>query len=88
MDSHEVHLEASPVEDKQPCPTCNSKQNVKRDGRNSTRKVRHLSIFGRKCFLHVPSPRLVCSRCHIGFGWSYELVGPKQRYSSLFVIKP
>jgi transposase len=84
VDSQEVHLEASPVTYKQPCPVCDSEQDVKRDGRNKTRQIRHLSVFGRKCFLHIPSLRLACSRCHIGFVWSYEFVGPKQRYSRLF----
>lgn len=80
----EVHLEASPVAYKQPCPVCYSEQSVKRDGRNKSRKIRHISIFGKKCFLHIPSLRLACSRCNIGFVWSYAWVGPKEQYSRLF----
>ncbi|WP_209439940.1 hypothetical protein [Paenibacillus sonchi] len=38
----EVHLEASPVAYKQPCPLCNSEQSVKRDGRNKSRQIRHI----------------------------------------------
>ncbi|MEC0373694.1 ISL3 family transposase [Paenibacillus chibensis] len=80
----EVHLEASPVAYKQPCPICHSEQSVKRDGRNKSRKIRHVSIFGKKCFLHIPSLRLACARCNIGFVWSYTWVGPKEQYSRLF----
>ncbi|QWU16168.1 ISL3 family transposase [Paenibacillus sophorae] len=87
MDAHQVHLEASPVTDKQPCPVCHSEQYVKRDGRNKLRKIRHLAVFGRKSYLHVPSLRLACSRCSVGFVWSYEFVGPKQRYSRLFRLQ-
>lgn len=54
----EVHLEASPVAHKQPCPICHSEQAVKRDGRNKPRKIRHVSVIGKKCFLHIPSLRL------------------------------
>lgn len=84
MDTKEVHLKASPVNYKQPCPICNSKQHVKRDGRNNMRKIRHLSIFGRKCYLHIPSLRLACTHCRISFVWTYDFVGPKQRYSRAF----
>jgi transposase len=80
----EVHLEASPVGHKQPCPICHSEQAVKRDGRNTPRKIRHISIFGKKCFLHIPSVRLACSQCKVGFVWSYTWVGPKEQYSRLF----
>lgn len=80
----EVHLEAKPVVYKQACPLCHSEDAVKRDGRNTPRKIRHVSIFGKKCFLHVPSIRLACSRCHIGFVWSYTWVGPKEQYSRAF----
>lgn len=38
-------------------------------------------MFAKKTFLHVPSIRLSCTTCEAGFGWSYEFVGPKQRYS-------
>ncbi|MEK5400353.1 transposase family protein [Paenibacillus sp. FSL K6-2859] len=59
---------------------------MKRDGRNKSRKIRHVSIFGKKCFLHIPSLRLACSRCKIGFVWSYAWVGPKEQYSRLFPL--
>lgn len=84
MDTQTVHLEASPVACKQPCLICSSEQDVKRDGRNKPRKIRHLSIFGKKSYLHVPSLRLSCTRCQISFVWVYDFVGPKQRYSWLF----
>ncbi|WP_232238766.1 transposase family protein [Paenibacillus forsythiae] len=89
MDAHQVHLEASPVTDKQPCPVCHSEQYVKRDGRNKLRKIRHLAVFGRKSYLHVPSLRLACSRCSVGFVWSYEFVGPNSLYgiALIYVIK-
>ncbi|OXM13929.1 ISL3 family transposase [Paenibacillus herberti] len=84
IDTKEVHLEASPVTYKQPCPGCHSEQDVKRDGRNASRKIRHLSIFGKKSYLHVPSIRMACTRCQISFVWMYDFVGPKQRYSWAF----
>lgn len=74
----EVHLEASLVAYKQACPLCHSEEAVKRDGRNTPRKIRHVSIFGKKCFLHIPSLRLACSQCNIGFVWSYSCVGSKE----------
>jgi transposase len=84
MDTQEVHLELSPVAYKQACPICHSLQDVKRDGRNKSRKIRHLSIFGRKSYLHVPSLRMACMRCRVSFVWTYDFVGPKQRYSRAF----
>lgn len=84
MDATEVHLEATPVAYKQPCPLCHSEAFVKRDGRNSTRQIRHLSIFGRKSYLHIPAIRMTCTACGIRFVWSYVFVGPKQRYSQAF----
>jgi transposase len=54
----EVHLEASPVAHKQPCPICHFEQAVKRDGRNKPRKIRLVSVIGKKCFLHIPSLHL------------------------------
>jgi len=87
MDTQEVLLEASPVVYKQSCPICHSTQDVKHDGRNKPRKIRHLSIFGRKSYLHVPTLRLACTRCRIGFVWTYDFVGPKQRYSRAFRIQ-
>lgn len=81
---NEIHLEATPVAYKQACPQCCSEQSVKRNGSNDPRKIRHLAIFSKKSYLHVPSIRLVCSCCQIGFVWSYDFVGPKQRYSRLF----
>jgi hypothetical protein len=42
----EVHLEASPVAFKQACPLCHSEEAVKRNGRNTPRKIGHVSIFG------------------------------------------
>lgn len=84
MDAKEVHLEAAPVAYKQPCPLCHSEAAVKRDGRNSARQIRHLSIFGKKSYLHVPAIRMICTKCRIRFVWNYTFVGPKQRYSRDF----
>ncbi len=84
IDAQEVHLEASPVAYKQPCPICDSEQHVKCDGRNQPRQIRHLSILGRKSYVHVPSQRLTCTRFGIRFVWMYDFVGPKQRYSRAF----
>lgn len=84
IDTNEVHLEATPVAYKQACPLCHSEQAVKRNGSNSPRKIRHLAVFGKKSYLHVPSIRLECSCCQIGFVWVYDFVGSKERYSRLF----
>jgi len=84
IDTNEIHLEATPVAYKQACLICDSDEFVTRDGRNNPRKIRHLAIFEKKSYLHVPSIRLVCSHCRIGFVWIYDFVGPKQRYSRLF----
>lgn len=84
IDADEVHIEAVPLGDKQCCPCCGSDQDVIRKGKNDTRRVRHLSIFEKKTYLHVPSIRMYCTRCEAGFVWAYEFVGPKQRYSKLF----
>lgn len=34
--------------------------------------------------MHLPALRLACSRCQIGFVWSYSCVGPKEQYSCAF----
>ncbi|MFB9276607.1 transposase family protein [Cohnella cellulosilytica] len=80
----EVHIEAVPLDDKQICPCCASDQAVIRKGSNGMRTVRHLSVFEKKTYLHVPAIRMFCSRCEAGFVWAYHFVGPKQRYSRLF----
>jgi transposase len=84
LNTNEVHLEAKPVAYKQPCPVCQSEQGVIRNGQNEPRKIRHLNLLGKRCYVVVPSLRLLCSHCQIGFVWSYEFVAPKQRYSHLF----
>nr|WP_267885650.1 hypothetical protein [Paenibacillus durus] len=66
---------------------CQLEQDVKRDGRNKPRKIRHLNLFSKKSYLYVPSLRLACSRCRVGFVWTYEFVGPKERYSRLFRLQ-
>ncbi|QTH46737.1 ISL3 family transposase [Cohnella sp. LGH] len=80
----EVHIEALPLDDKQICPCCDSDQAVIRKGSNGMRTVRHLSVFEKKTYLHVPTIRMFCSNCEAGFVWAYDFVGPKQRYSRLF----
>jgi transposase len=84
IDADELHIEAVPLGDKQCCPCCGFDQAVIRKGRNDMRRVRHLPVFGKKTYLHVPSIRMYCTRCEAGFVWTYEFVGPKQRYSKLF----
>ena len=83
----EVYLEANPVAYKQPCPVCQSEQSVIRNGYNKPRKIRHLTLLGKRCYIVVPSLRLFCSHSQIGFGWNYAFVGPKQRYSYLFRLQ-
>jgi len=84
IDADELHIEALPLGDKQCCPCCGSDQDVIRKGANDRRIVRHLSVFEKQTYLHVPSIRMYCTRCEAGFVWAYEFVGPKQRYSRLF----
>ncbi|MCU6711655.1 ISL3 family transposase [Paenibacillus sp. J5C_2022] len=84
IESDELHIEALPLSDRQCCPCCGSDQNVIRKGSNDMRTVRHLSVFEKKTYLHVPSIRMYCTRCEAGFVWAYEFVGSKQRYSRLF----
>ncbi|WP_342481784.1 transposase family protein [Paenibacillus sp. FSL L8-0340] len=84
----EVHLEASPVAYKQACPLCRSEEAVKRDGRNTPRKIRHVSIFGKKCFLHIPSLRLACSRCNIGLFGLIRVLAPRNNTVVLFACRP
>ncbi|WP_197255191.1 transposase family protein, partial [Paenibacillus dendritiformis] len=84
IDADELHIEAFPISEKQCCPCCGSDQNVIRKGSNGIRIVRHLPVFEKKTYLHVPSIRMFCKHCEAGFVWMYEFVGPKQRYSSLF----
>nr|WP_231578462.1 MULTISPECIES: transposase family protein [Paenibacillus] len=84
MATDELHIEAIPRSHKQRCPLCKSDQNLIRKGSNGIRTVRNLPVFAKKTFLHVPSMRLSCTTCEVGFGWFYEFVGPKQRYSWLF----
>lgn len=82
--TEELHIEAIPRSYKQCCSMCKSDQNVILKGSNGMRFVRHLPVFVKKAFLHVPSIRLFCTNCEVGFGWSFEFVGSKQRYSWLF----
>ncbi|GGG18909.1 ISL3 family transposase [Paenibacillus aceti] len=84
IDTDELHIDAIPLGDKQSCPCCGSDQDVILKGRNEPRIVRHLPVFGKKTYLHVPSIRMHCNRCETGFVWAYKFVGPKQRYSRLF----
>jgi Transposase and inactivated derivatives len=84
VDLNELHIEAVPIAHRQSCPICLSVRHVIRKGTNGVRTVRHLPIFEKKSYLHVPAIRLYCTSCHAGFGWTYEFVGQKQRYSKLF----
>ena len=84
MNTQTVHLEASPVACKQPCPICGSEQDVKRDGRNKPRTIRHLSIFGKKelfaCSISSLGLHALPNQLRLDLG----LCRPKQRYSRLF----
>lgn len=84
LDANELHIEAMPLDHKQCCPICKSDQHVIRKGTGGMRKVRHLPVFEKRVYLHVPSIRMRCTGCEVGFGWTYAFVGPKQRYSALF----
>ncbi|CAH1059814.1 hypothetical protein [Paenibacillus pseudetheri] len=82
--SDELHIEALPVDYKQNCPCCMSDQAVIRKGSNVIRRIRHLQVFDKKTYLCVPSIRMYCVNCGIGFVWAYDFVDPKQRHSHLF----
>ncbi|MBO9604679.1 MAG: ISL3 family transposase [Paenibacillaceae bacterium] len=83
-DPEELHFEAVPVDQHQSCPICLSDAPVVRRGTNGMRKIRHLPVFEKKSFLHVPAIRLYCKACEMGFVWAYEFVEPKQQYSKAF----
>ncbi|MEK3911797.1 transposase family protein [Paenibacillus sp. FSL H7-0331] len=83
---NEIHLETAPTAYKQACPICYSEAFVKRNGSNNPRKIRHLAVFGKKSYLCVPSIRMVCSCCQIGFVWTYGFVGPKRSGTTAFFV--
>jgi transposase len=76
MNEDEVHIEVKPTSNKQCCPVCRRDKFVCLKGSNGFRKVRHLPAFGKKVYLIVPSIRMFCSSCEIGFVWLYEFVEP------------
>lgn len=79
-----IHLQAEPSAPIQPCPCCHADPFVIRKGSNGWRKVRHLSAFGKKTYIYVPSIRMRCTRCCLDFVWVYGFVLPKRRYSYAF----
>lgn len=80
----EIHLHAKPQEDVQSCPCCSTNEGVQRKGSNGYRRIRHLSVFAKKTIIHVPSIRMYCTGCKLGFVWCYSFVQPKRRYSCAF----
>lgn len=84
MSTDEVHIELTPVAQKQCCPICRSDEFVILKGSNGVRKVRHLPVFEKKVYLLLSAIRMLCSKCEAGFVWDYSCVGPKKRYSNLF----
>jgi transposase len=84
MSAEELHIEVTPVAQKQCCPICRSDEFVILKGSNGMRKVRHLPAFEKKVYLLLSSIRMHCSKCEAGFVWDYLCVGPKKRYSHLF----
>lgn len=79
-----LQIELVPEGNKQACPLCQSKQNVIRKGANKTRRVRHLSSFGKRVYLCLPAIRLYCKDCDCNFSWNYPFVGEKKRYTYEF----
>lgn len=84
VNDDEVHLEGTPVIQKQCCSICRSDEGVTLKGSNGFRKIRHLPAFEKNVYLLVPAIRMYCTSCQAGFVWSYDFVGPKKRYSHLF----
>ncbi|OMF26761.1 ISL3 family transposase [Paenibacillus sp. FSL H8-0548] len=84
ISADEIHIEVTPIAQKQCCSICRSDEYVIRKGSNDIRSVRHTPAFGKKVYLLVPSIRLACNQCDVGFVWVYEFVGTKRQYSNLF----
>lgn len=84
MNDDEVHIEVTPVAQKQCCPICRTDEFVTRKGSNHLRTVRHLPVFEKKTYLLAPAIRMKCKQCEAGFVWAYRFVGPKKRYSNLY----
>lgn len=79
----QIFIEALPIEQKQPCPICRSRQTIRR-GLGYTRKVRHLDAFSCQVYMKLPAIRLSCKDCHASFVWDYPFVASKKRYTKAF----
>jgi transposase len=84
ISAEELHIEVTPVAQKQCCPICRSEEFIILKGSNGMRKVRHLPAFEKKVYLLLSSIRMQYSKCESGFVWDYLCVGPKKRYNHLF----
>ncbi len=81
--AEEVSVWVEPSEYIQNCPCCGRNQ-VIRNGKDGFRFVRHLPIAEKKCLLIVPQIRLRCKNCSATFGWQYEFMSGKERYTKAF----
>jgi transposase len=84
MNADEIHIEVTPIVQKQCCPICQTDEFVTLRGCNEPRTVRHTPAFEKKVYLIVPTIRMHCSQCEAGFVWVYDFVEPKRRYSNYF----
>nr|WP_251037963.1 hypothetical protein [Paenibacillus albidus] len=50
------------------------------------RTVRHLPVFAKKTFLHVPSIRLSCTTCEADLDGSMNLSDPSSATVGFFVL--
>lgn len=80
---HDCFIHVQPNDDLQPCPQCHGIE-VIRKGIAYQRKVRHLSAFGHRVFLFMPSIRMMCKHCEASFVWQYECVASGKRYTKQF----
>lgn len=79
----DFYIHVQPVEYLQSCPQC-KETDVIRKGCAYQRKVRHLSAFGHRVYLLLPSIRLCCKHCGVSFVWQYDCVAPGKRYTKQF----
>lgn len=84
MDRQTIHIEVSPIDYTQECPTCRSAHAVIRKGSNRIRKIRHRSLCSKQVYILAPAIRLFCNTCHCGFVWQYAFVASGKRYSTAF----
>ncbi len=80
LHTDELHIDATPLDERQNCPLCLCNRHLIRKGSNGMRTIQHIPAFENRVFLHVPALRMYCNCCKIGFSWTNAFVGPKQQH--------